>query len=163
MLDKWSEILLAVPKISANTKVTIRMDINLLASLDLLVGCLEKVRCRTPKCATVKSRYIGDGHHTFNRNPYNRYKNPYYWVDFPIPTIGKQWELIDPGTNGGFFHGDESDGTICKNHHLKQIQVNFDLPKKAVPCLMAISNVDSNRPVFFLHSKGQIASNWLLV
>ncbi len=25
----------------------------------------------TPKCAMVKSRYIGDGHPTFNRNPYN--------------------------------------------------------------------------------------------
>ena len=29
----------------------------------------------------VKSRYIGDGHPTFNRNPYNGYINPYYWVD----------------------------------------------------------------------------------
>ena len=29
----------------------------------------------------VKSRYIGDGHPTFNRNPYNAYINPYYWVD----------------------------------------------------------------------------------
>ena len=34
-----------------------------------------------PICATVKSRYIGDGHPTFNRNPYNGYINPYYWVD----------------------------------------------------------------------------------
>ncbi len=25
----------------------------------------------------VKSRYIGDGHPTFNRNPYNGYINPY--------------------------------------------------------------------------------------
>ena len=30
-------------------------------------------------CAMVKSRYIGDGHPTFNRNPYNGYINPYYW------------------------------------------------------------------------------------
>ena len=29
----------------------------------------------------VKSRNIGDGHPTFNRNPYNGYINPYYWVD----------------------------------------------------------------------------------
>ena len=29
----------------------------------------------------VKSRYIGDGHPTFNRNPHNGYINPYYWVD----------------------------------------------------------------------------------
>ena len=32
-------------------------------------------------CAMVKSRYIGDGHLTFNRNPYNWYIKPYYWVD----------------------------------------------------------------------------------
>ena len=25
-------------------------------------------------CAMIKSRYIGDGHPTFNRNPYNGYK-----------------------------------------------------------------------------------------
>ncbi len=36
-------------------------------------------------CAMVKSRYIGDGHPTFNRNPYNGYINPYYWVDdYPL-------------------------------------------------------------------------------
>ena len=33
------------------------------------------------KCAMVKSRYIGDGHPTFNRNPYNWYIKPHYWVD----------------------------------------------------------------------------------
>ena len=33
-------------------------------------------------CAMVKSRvFLGDGHPTFNRNPYNGYINPYYWVD----------------------------------------------------------------------------------
>ena len=32
-------------------------------------------------CAMVKRRYIGDGHPTLNRNPYNGYINPYYWVD----------------------------------------------------------------------------------
>ena len=52
-----------------------------------------------PISATVKSRYIGDGHHTFNRNPYNRYMNPYYWVDEFIPYyMEMSWELIDPGT-----------------------------------------------------------------
>ena len=33
----------------------------------------------------VKSRHIGDGHPTFNRNPYNGYISPYYWVDEFIP------------------------------------------------------------------------------
>ena len=38
-------------------------------------------------CAMVKSLYIGDGHLTFNRNRnrYNGYINPFYWVEFPIP------------------------------------------------------------------------------
>ena len=31
-------------------------------------------------CAMVKSRYIGDDHPTFNRNPYNGYINPYYYL-----------------------------------------------------------------------------------
>ena len=31
--------------------------------------------------AMVKSRYIGDGHPTFNRNPCNWYIKPYYWDD----------------------------------------------------------------------------------
>ncbi len=29
--------------------------------------------------------YVGDGHLTFNGNPYNGYINPYYWVDEFIP------------------------------------------------------------------------------
>ena len=52
-------------------------------------------------CAMVKSRYIGDGHPTFNRNPYNGYINPYYWVDdHPLlyGTIGS----LDPGTYGSW-------------------------------------------------------------
>ena len=48
-------------------------------------------------CATVKSRYIGDGHHTFNRNPYNRYINPYYWVD-DHPLLDGNNGSLDPGT-----------------------------------------------------------------
>ena len=47
--------------------------------------------------AMVKSRYIGDGHPTFNRNPYNGYINPYYWVaDHPL-LYGNN-ESLDPGT-----------------------------------------------------------------
>ena len=30
---------------------------------------------------------LGDGHPTFNRNPYNGYIKPYYWVDFPISNL----------------------------------------------------------------------------
>ena len=45
--------------------------------------------CQTPSlglgsrymCHGQKSRFVGDGHPTFNRNPYNGYINPYYWVD----------------------------------------------------------------------------------
>ena len=49
-------------------------------------------------CAMVKSRYIGDGHPTFNRNPYNGYINPYYWVDDHPLLYGNNGSL-DPGTH----------------------------------------------------------------
>ena len=47
----------------------------------------------------VKSRYIGDGHPTFNRNPYNGYIiiNHYYWVDDHPLLYGNNGSL-DPGT-----------------------------------------------------------------
>ncbi len=48
-------------------------------------------------CAMVNSRYIGDGHPTFNRNPYNGYINPYYWVDDHPILYGNNGSL-DPGT-----------------------------------------------------------------
>ena len=51
-------------------------------------------------CAMVKSRYIGDGHPTFNRNPYNGYINPYYWVDGHPLLYGNNGSL-DPGTYEG--------------------------------------------------------------
>ena len=41
-------------------------------------------------CAMVKSRYIGDGYPTSNRNPYNGYINLYYWFD-DHPII---WEIM---------------------------------------------------------------------
>ena len=47
--------------------------------------------------AMVKSRYIGDGHPTFNRNPSNGYINPYYWVDDHPLLYGNNGSL-DPGT-----------------------------------------------------------------
>ncbi len=45
----------------------------------------------------VKSRYIGDGHPTFNRNPYNGYINPYYWVD-DHPLLYGNTGSLDPNT-----------------------------------------------------------------
>ena len=54
-------------------------------------------------CAMVKSRYIGDGHPTFNRNPYNGYINPYYWVDDHPLLYGNNGSL-DPGTYVNSFH-----------------------------------------------------------
>ena len=45
----------------------------------------------------VKSRNIGDGHPTFNRNPYNRYINPYYEVDDHPLLYGNNGSL-DPST-----------------------------------------------------------------
>ena len=49
-------------------------------------------------CAMVKSRYIGDGHPTFNRNLYNRYINPYYWIDDHPLLYGNNGSL-GPGTH----------------------------------------------------------------
>ena len=57
-------------------------------------------KCENPRkniCAMVKSRYIGDGHPTFNRNPCNGYINPYYWVDDHPLLYGNNGSL-DPGT-----------------------------------------------------------------
>ncbi len=34
-------------------------------------------RCQLHMCHGKKSRFVGDGHPTFNRNPYNGYINPY--------------------------------------------------------------------------------------
>ena len=55
-------------------------------------SCMEApgtaVACRSGRLMGIdgwkiqaNSRYVGDGHPTFNRNPYNGYINPYYWVD----------------------------------------------------------------------------------
>ena len=42
----------------------------------------------------VKSRYIGDGHTTFNRNPYNGYIfTPTIGLMSLSPIIWKQWEF----------------------------------------------------------------------
>ena len=64
-------------------------------------------------CHGQKSRFFGDGRPpTFNRNPYNGYINPYYWVD------DHPWEfrpyvanmgpclyisLFDPSNVSGFY------------------------------------------------------------
>ena len=60
-------------------------------------GYFSQNRVKNPMCAMVKSRYIGDGHPTFNRNPYNGYINPYYWVDDHPLLYGNNGSL-DPGT-----------------------------------------------------------------
>ena len=43
---------------------------------------------------------IGDGHPTFNRNPYNGYINLCYWVD-DHPLLYGNIRSLDPSTNGG--------------------------------------------------------------
>ena len=55
----------------------------------------------------VKSRYIGDGHLTFNRNPFNGYINPYYWVDDHPLLYGNNGSL-DPST----FEGSKRIGNL---------------------------------------------------
>ncbi len=60
---------------------------------------LELYACAVRRiiCVMVKSHSIGDGHPTFNRNPYNGYTNPYYWVDDHPLLYGNNGSL-DPGT-----------------------------------------------------------------
>ena len=52
-------------------------------------------------CQGLNSLYwgwsSGDGHPTFNRNPFNGYINPYYWVDDHPLLYGNNGSL-DPGT-----------------------------------------------------------------
>ena len=44
-----------------------------------------------------KVAIIGDGHPTFNTNPYNGYINPSYWVD-DHPLLYGNNRSLDPGT-----------------------------------------------------------------
>lgn len=49
----------------------------------------------------IESRYMGNGHPTFNRNPYmaiNPYYIPYYWVDDQPPSFGGNTGSLDPST-----------------------------------------------------------------
>ena len=73
-------------------------------SLNLHIYISESIRGKflgeenhSPMCAMVKSRYIGDGHPTFNRNLYNGYINTYYWVDDHPLLYGNNGSL-DPST-----------------------------------------------------------------
>ena len=54
---------------------------------------------KTHLCHGQKSRFFGDGHPTFNRNPYSGYINPYYWVDDHPLLYGNNGSL-DLGTFG---------------------------------------------------------------
>ena len=74
---------------------------------DHFPGVKIKSRFETTTCAMVKSCvFIGDGRAPpFNRNPYNGYINPYYWVDDHPLLYGNNGSL-DPGTPnvmGGWF------------------------------------------------------------
>ena len=78
----------------------------------------------------VKSRYIGDGHPTFNRNPYNGYINPYYWVD-DHPLLYGNIGSLDPSTYNVFtcylitIHDSEWTTLCASNLFLKTFQQNL--------------------------------------
>ncbi len=68
--------------------------------LDSLLTCeiQKKSTINSSMCAMVKSRVLlGMGHPTFNRNPYNWYIKPYYWVDDHPLLYGNNGSL-DPST-----------------------------------------------------------------
>ena len=115
----------------------------------------------------VKSRYIGDGHPTFNRNPYNWYIKhikPYYWVDEFIPYyMEMSWELIDPIAHINWLAG-------FLNHQQKSLPWSH-VPKlnpfrvQLWPALSNASKVSRrswrNRCRRSWNFKGQRASWWL--
>ena len=76
---------------------SVQLDLPMSWSSSDLQGATRDFHSIHPRCAMVKSRYIGDGHPTFNRNPYNGYINPYYWVDDHPLLYGNNGSL-DPST-----------------------------------------------------------------
>ena len=68
----------------------------------------------------VKSRYIGDGHPTFNRSPYNWYIKPYYWVDDHPLLYGNNGSL-DPSTCSQCSTPMKSSSSPLKNDGWKTI------------------------------------------
>ena len=74
------------------------MSIAIITTIVMIIMAIIIIIRLRLKCAMVKSRYIGDGHPTFNRNPYNGYMNPYYWVDDHPLLYGNNGSL-DPGSN----------------------------------------------------------------
>ncbi len=62
-------------------------------------------------CHGQKSRFVGDGHPTFNRDPYNGYINPYYWVDDHPLLYGNngrnsdRWSWATPWNRDPLFFG----------------------------------------------------------
>ena len=58
---------------------------------------------------------IGDGHTTFNRNPYNGYKNPYYWVDDHPLLYGNNGSL-DPSTYAQVKIGNSPTARLSPSH-----------------------------------------------
>ena len=74
-----------------------------------------------------------NGHPTFNRNPYNGYINPYYWVDDHPLLYGNHWSL-DPGTHKKNHH--------CNNSQHQVLQyVTFLIPKGWRSCLQPLKGV----------------------
>ena len=67
-------------------------------------GVLKVSSSRIHMCHGQTSRFFGDGRPpTFNRNPYNGYINPYYWVDDHPLLYGNNGSL-DPGTYKNQMH-----------------------------------------------------------
>ncbi len=78
----------------------------------------------------VKSRvFFGDGHPTFNRNPYNGYMKPYYWVDLD-PDTYEYWDIYYTNWLAGFLNHQQS-------HHQKRNGLLLNADKKHLLLPMA--------------------------
>ena len=103
-------------------------------------------------CHGQKSRFFGDGRPpTFNRNPYNGYINPHYWVDDQPLLCGHNGSL-DPGTwNLGvsnlWFSGVAMIFWISPGLVSCASKVRFNMRKKVVPLLVQ----NGKKHVLILH------------
>ena len=88
----------------------------------------EVAFCRYLHVPWSKVAFLGDGHPTFNRNPYNWYIKPYYWVDDHPLLYGNNGSL-DPSTHLFTYRFIYEPETFTEDlvlwQHNVQIQIDF--------------------------------------
>ena len=108
---------------------------------------------------------MGDGRPpTFNRNPYNGYINPYYWVDFSHPLLYGNNGSLDPGTCFKdpfvfFFFGCSLDRFFFIFYYLYYVHETFSLVGNACNFhfvfLLWCQKIDGDFMLFYMAQKKQ--------